>query len=364
MSEKLTRIIAYVLIGIFSVSILCSMFFWKIYPNLRKNSNVSGSWNETVSALSNELDREDLNEQTSMQDSEPIFSGERDSRVEDNPSLINMPRDTDDVYFQPITDDYIYVLYSSNYGDIYGNDTEEQLLYSFDENGRVVQHLSRSAWSTPLEAGFNLADHVGGPEYEPFYTVFDTVWYQDVMGMIDSILGGYSHYDDQLYYTDKSFVLSDIEGNSLEYYLSKPDENITKEFENMSQSDEYKILQYIELVTDDYYVEKYVETITEGEFTILRDENVIFFDESGRATKYLSLREYGSKEQAQKVYDGATEQIKGIMTIYDNIAVFDSMQGYIPDSYYEFKSHYYPSEDRYFSKPYLTSSQFKYWLEH
>lgn len=362
MKEKVARIIAYCLIVIFSLGIVGTLVAWKVVPKEQQSAKTPSFLDakENVSKEAKVGDTVSLDKEKKPEVSKE--SAPKDDEVE---TLIRLPRDTDETYFTPITDDYMYILEWSNYNDMYGEDTETHSLYSFDENGNVVQAVHREAWTMPLDySNMNLADAYGGEQYLPYYTFFETVYYYDVLGSVENLHGGYSHRTDG--FTDKFDRYENAYDMDYLYFMSKPDVNLQREINNELSLDDFLILNYIEPTTNDYYIDRAMGPFEDGGYTILRDENIIFFNEGGKVCDYWVLREYETAEDAQEIYDYCAmyePKIQEIMTVYGNVAVWSTEKGYVPSGYYKEKSRYSVGPNSYMSIPTLTQSQLGYYMD-
>lgn len=132
--------------------------------------------------------------------------------------MFEVPADKD--YFKPLTDDYVYLIYSQS-GSL-GDDYYEQqvYLYSFDESGNLVQYIQRIC--SDFEHGDN-----GYMSYVPEawlgateYVETDKAMYTDMLALFDT--------DDLIYgleeMTHKENLLFELmkQGQHEGFYFSKP----------------------------------------------------------------------------------------------------------------------------------------------
>lgn len=283
-----------------------------------------------------------------------------------------LPRESDDQYFKPATDDYAYIV-NNRFEDDFGDYEERVTLYSFDENGRIVQEITRTTNSYYLRDDFNLEDYYG-ETYAKFYTLVGDTTYCDII--LETEEGMDSEYDRDKAYspftTGKTQIYREaISGNNVEVFFSNKTDHMSVALTNTSSLEDYAIVKYLDLEGKDYYLKgiDYPSVNSDG---AMRDESIQVFDEKGECIEYNSAIVFTDAASAQASFDAYAGKLKAYMEVHDNIILeyggSDSADNYeaIPAYIITTKWNLYKLEEGlgedYFSVPYLTESQLNMYM--
>ena len=280
-----------------------------------------------------------------------------------------LPRESDDLYFKPATDDYAYISYGGQADNGDGYYVEDVSLLSFNEDGEVIQEVRRSVSSYFVTAeDFSLKDYVG-EEYVSFYTLVDDALYEDMISMCMALDGKYTTYDtsSSLYLKEKAEVVMAANENSVEsYYFSKPDTNLLKTFTNEVSEDDIVITKLYPPVTDDYIVRCGENTDPD----VVRTETVTCYDEKGNCVKYYHGAVFSSEQATLEALDRLKKVSDYVIRDGNTVVVttdFDQDGNPIDVPEEEYYQKYYIQESDlsnvFFSKPYLSEEQFKEYVD-
>lgn len=227
-----------------AISLMCAMLISILAgcDNSENGDTLKGGDNSTQGSTVTSLGSNGENSDNAGQNSEPQSSdispsnGVGEGQIN---KLGLLERDGDKDHFTPKTDDYIYqIVYSSDDGA-----SQDVILYSFDEKGKLVQ------WDERRIDGYYLVNS----EMDPYYAdkgavlVGDALYYSN-MEMQEYLYG----------WSDKYGVLYDIAGQGSKYYASKALRSEQTELKNAyTESDFPEVAGAgIQMYSDDYVIER------------------------------------------------------------------------------------------------------------
>ncbi len=284
-------------------------------------------------------------------------------------------RDGDEDYFRPITDDYMYVVEyletNINDGDLLV-DAEQDILFSFNEKGEVIQAIRRRIDNYYNMPQFSMESYWGEGGYDHVLSVSGDVCYCDLIkdGMDYSVSGGIL--------TEKGQRLRELIIYPDEYddfYMSVPDSNLsvppTESF--AFGPEDFVVTEYFTPETEDYLLSRMDvgnAVLQYKNITGVQIERMQCFDESGATIQFRFVYVFANAEDALDYYDAVgecygEEAQKAIEKPTGNIVVPNYRVNEYNDKIsweegLDYKGEtYIDMEHSYWTMPYLTYSQFE-----
>lgn len=370
--DKIARTIAYIVMGILSAGIIFCLICWRV--EVKKNSLQTITMDKiTDKDESGKI--ETATTQTDMAIDENVSEKVELDQNDENTlgGLCLLSRDGDEAYFSPITEDYLYIVSVQDTGIDYGDgnlvDMERSELYSFDENGNVVQHVQREIDPYFLSSNFTPESYWDGGK--PNYATIDgDTIYSDYYAEYGYVGGGRSFITQK---GDVLLIVMAYENEYVGYYLSKPGVNLSvAPDETMEMSmDDFEILKVYSPLTDDFKLKKLNVTDYVMNMLGINDaemESLICYDDNGDCVYYRYVYVMNSVDTAQRYYEAQIEnfgEYSKRVSVSDNIIVFDykvdesgnriEWEHEVMQKYNEYLDY----DCSYWSSPVLTENQFK-----
>lgn len=365
-----TRLIAYIIMGVLTISCIAVVIMWKTGDKTTKKT----SFDMAKATLAFDAEGAAIDEPSDMgnTESDQTDDGDTDNAVGADDSILGklLKRDSDAEYFTPITDDYMYVLIGQETGmglnQGYSQDYEHSVLYSFDEYGNVVQYMKRD-----INTYYEDNPSEGSPGYSAGEEVPDYVHVVNGVEYTDGLEEGYEP-DGIEFLTPKGEVIwseASYKRNHLGYYISKPEDSNVSDYSKGDfgiSPEDVSILDIYSPATDDYIVGRKKQSSTD--FDDYYREELTSFDEEGNCVQYRFIYTFENNDDALKFYNKYLVVFpfdeNGIEKPTGNILVINQMLNdkgekiSFEDGQKLKDRRYIENEDEYWTKPYLTSKQF------
>ena len=271
-------------------------------------------------------------------------------------------REHDEEYFRPVTDNYVYVIDMIDIGYEGSGDAEEDYLYSFDENGQLVQYVKRKINNYYLNEDFHKEDYPD--EFRDGAVIFGDTEYDDMLVSYPD-----TYHSPKGILTYKGELVSGMERwpeDNFLYYDSQPGKGCSNTIVNIFSPDDFDIDDLIGPYSDDYAMKK--QDRTNSSSGLLCVEELISFDQNGNPVHRSMLKEYKDEASAQAAYDSLIDSgdksemsVEGSRILIRTLA--DSRGDQNPILEAKTKFYYTDPEYSYLSVPYYTEKQFLTYIE-